>query len=444
MPETKVILENLDRDFQTYRDELDELVKAMATSSAVAEIDAKLDRINAAMDANSEALEAQRVNQAAKNLQLQSSLSAAALAGQRHGGNSERDLQARQLLAWSQNVPLRDVPPGAMSVEDLDQYNLDQVDYMRTGRVTNLLSSGGDPVGGYLIDPDTSGGIIQLVRERSMVRMYADVRTTGSNRVEGRKRLDDIGYGWVAERAARDKTATSEVGQWAINVHDLYAQPDATQDEIDDAFVDIGAMLVTEVGDKFARVEGEAFVKGTGSGQPRGFTTYPLQAAATAVSKDNWGSFRKRTSGAAATFPTTTTTEQALIDLVHDLKPPYLANARWYLKRSTLGAIRKIIVANVGYVFMGNFREDSPWGDILGYPVATLEDMNGERSSGTGDFPLVAFGDMRAAYRIYDRQGIRILIDPYTAKPNVNFYCTRRLGADVVNFDSLVFLSQEA
>jgi HK97 family phage major capsid protein len=444
LPDERDYLDSLNSDFAKYRETLDERVKALASTQSVAEIDAKLDKINEAMDASSKALEDIQVNHQAKLDELALTQAKLALGGGTPGSADDRILQARQLIAWAQNKPLRDIPPDAMSMEDFGQYEEDVWAYARRGQVTNLMVSGGDPAGGYLVSPDTTGGIIRLVRERSQVRAFADVRTTGSNRVTGRKRLDDIGYGWVSERAARPTTTTPEVGQWAIDIHDLYANPDATQDEIDDAFVDIGAMLVEDVGDKFARVEGEAFVKGTGVGQPRGFGTYPLQAATTKVTKDNWGTFRSRNSGAANAFPTASTTEQALIDLVHDLKESYLPNARWYMNRATLAEIRKILVANIGYIFMGNFREDSPYGDIMGYPVTTLPDMNVKRSSGSGDYPLIAFGDMRATYRIYDRQGIRILFDPYTAKPNVNFYCTKRVGGDVVNFDSLVFLSQEA
>ena len=440
MPATT--LTELGIQWEEFKHTNDERIAALATGKSVAELTATIDRINAAMDASSQTIEDNRVNQQVKLDEIELTLAKATLAKQ-VGAGSDRELQARQLMAWAQNKPIRYIPAGEMSVEDLAQYEHDILDFARRGQVTNLLMSGGDPNGGYLISPDMSGGMIRLVRERSRVREFADVRMTGSNRVTGQKGLDDIGYGWVSERAARPVTATPEVGKWAIDIHGLYANPDATQDEIDDAFVDIGALLIEDVGDKFARVEGTAFVAGTGVGQPRGFATYPLQAAATAVTKDNWGNFRSRNSGATDTFPTTDTTEQAMIDLIHDLKEPYLPNARWYMNRSILAQIRKITIANVGYIFMGNFREDSPFGDIMGYPVSTLPDMNAERGTGTGDYPIAAFGDMRSTYRVYDRQGIRILLDPYTAKPNVSFYCTRRLGGDVVNFDSLVFLSQE-
>jgi HK97 family phage major capsid protein len=52
----------------------------------------------------------------------------------------------------------------------------------------------------------------------------------------------------------------------------------------------------------------------------------------------------------------------------------------------------------------------------------------------------VAYGDMRETYQIVDRVGIRTLRDPYSAKPYVEFYSTKRVGGDVVNFNALKFM----
>ena len=442
MPETYDLIATLNADFAHYREALDARVVALASGQSVLELDAKLEKINAAMDKSSEVVEANRFNHQAKLDEIETSIAKSILDTQ---GVASSELPARQLAAWRQNVPVDRVQGGIMSTEDYAQYTADVFGYARQGTLTNLMAEGGDPNGGYLVSPEITAETIMIVHERSRVRERADVRVTGqTNRVEGRTRITRPGTTWASEREDVGETTTPTFGEWAIGIHNQKAKPQATQDEIDDAFVDLGRLIAEDVGAQFGDDEGTGFTVGTGVKQPRGFATYPLQAASVAVSKDNWGTFRSRKSGHATQFPTATTTEQALIDVLHDLKEPHLRGARWYMNRSILSDIRKILVTNVGYIFMGSFREDSPYGDIMGYPVTTLPDMNAKRTSGSGAYPIVAFGDMRRTYRIYDRQGLRIMLDPYTAEPEVKFVCSRRLGGDVVDFDSMIFLSQEA
>jgi HK97 family phage major capsid protein len=70
---------------------------------------------------------------------------------------------------------------------------------------------------------------------------------------------------------------------------------------------------------------------------------------------------------------------------------------------------------------------------LLGYAVTRAEDMP---ALATNSLSL-AFGDFAQAYQIVDRQGIRVLRDPYTSKPYVKFYTTKRVGGGVVNFEAI-------
>jgi len=52
----------------------------------------------------------------------------------------------------------------------------------------------------------------------------------------------------------------------------------------------------------------------------------------------------------------------------------------------------------------------------------------------------IAFGNFKHAYQIIDRSDIRVLRDPFTHKPYVKFYSTKKVGGDVVNFDAIKLL----
>ena len=73
---------------------------------------------------------------------------------------------------------------------------------------------------------------------------------------------------------------------------------------------------------------------------------------------------------------------------------------------------------------------------LLGYPVTESEDMP---NLGANSFSL-AFGDFRRGYLVVDRLGVRILRDPYTAKPYVLFYTTKRVGGGIQNFEAIKLL----
>jgi HK97 family phage major capsid protein len=70
---------------------------------------------------------------------------------------------------------------------------------------------------------------------------------------------------------------------------------------------------------------------------------------------------------------------------------------------------------------------------LLGRPLHLAADLP---VAATNSLSII-HGDIARAYQIVDRAGIRILRDPFTAKPYVKFYTTKRVGGDVVNFDAL-------
>jgi len=306
--------------------------------------------------------------------------------------------------------------------------------YMRKGeqimgaQEAKALSVGSDPDGGFVVNPDMSGRIVTRVFETSPMRAYASVQVISTDALEGLFDLNEASSGWVGETEARPETGTPALGKWRIAVHELYAMPTATQKLLDDAEIDMESWLASKVADKFARDEAAAFVNGNGVGKPRGFLSY---AGGTTLP----GTIERIKTGANGAFVAAPNGGDALIDALYGLKSPYRVNATWFMNRSTAKLVRKLKDTDGAYLWAPGIVAGQP-ATLLGYPVASFEDMP---DPATGSLSI-AVGDMRAAYQIVDRAGIRTVRDPYSAKPYVQFYTTRRVGGDVVNFEAIKLL----
>ena len=287
------------------------------------------------------------------------------------------------------------------------------------------LSVGTDPDGGYVVNPDLSGRIVMKVFETSPMRAYASIQVISSDALEGLFDLEEASSGWVGETDSRTETNTPQLGKWRIPVHELYAKPKATQKLLDDASINMEAWLASKVAEKFARDEANAFVVGNGSNKPRGFLTY---SSGTTLP----GTIEQFPTGSSGAYAAAPNGGDVLINALYGLKAQYRANATWFMNRATLTATRKVKDSDGAYLWSPGIAAGQP-ATLLGYPVASFEDMPDPASNSLS----VAVGDMREAYQIVDRLGIRTLRDPYSAKPYVEFYTTKRVGGDVVNFEAI-------
>jgi len=302
--------------------------------------------------------------------------------------------------------------------------------YMRKGQMAEelhakSLSVGVDPDGGYTVEPDTSGRIIQKVYDTSPMRQVAGVQTIGTDALEGLFDLDEAAANFVGETGARTETATPQLAKWRIPVHELYAFPFATQKVLDDSELDLEAWLADKVADRFARRQNTAFVNGDGINQPRGFLTY-------ADGTNLPGQIEQLATGAAGAFASDPDGGDVLLDAIYAMKQSYRTGARWHMNRETVADVRKLKDSDGNYLWAPGLAADQP-ATLLGYPVLEFEDMPDIGS----DSLSIAFANMAEGYQIVDRQGVRVLRDPYTAKPFVGFYSVTRVGGDVVNFEAI-------
>ncbi len=295
---------------------------------------------------------------------------------------------------------------------------------------------GVDADGGYAVPEEMSQTIYSMLEAHSPMRTVCDVRTVGTEDV---KQLVDIGgvtSGWVAETAARPVTNSPQLTVVTPTFGEIYAQPSATQKAMDDIFFDVENWLTTSIEREFSKQENIAFTSGNGTNKPKG-----ILAATMATTDDNtraFGTFQYLKTGVAAGMPATNPSD-LLIDLVSALKTRYYWNSRFMLNRQTLAVIRKWKDGQQNYLWQPGLQSGEP-NSILGYPYVYNDDFP---SIGANALCL-AFGDFREAYIILDRVGIRLLRDPYTNKPYVNFYVTKRVGNMLLNTEAVKFVKCEA
>lgn len=309
--------------------------------------------------------------------------------------------------------------------------------YLRRGSEAEVKSlSGASPIeGGYAVPREIDALIASELKEISPIRQLAQVVQVGTS---GYRKLVSTGgtaSGWVGEIAGRPETDTPDFAEIAPPTGELYANPAASQSMLDDAAFDLEGWLASEVAMEFARAEGAAFVNGNGINQPLGFLASPTSMAGDAVRP--FGSVQYIGTGDADGFAANP--ESRLIDLVHTMKAGHRQGASWVMNSSTLSEVRKLKTTDGAFLWQPGMVEGQP-DRLLGYPVIEAEDMPDVTG---GAFPI-AFGNFKAGYLIAERSATQILRDPFTNKPFVHFYATKRIGGQVLDSAAIKLLKIEA
>lgn len=335
---------------------------------------------------------------------------------------------------------------GGMSEEEVEKraksegakkYAAELQEFMRTGKEISKeslefykkdMSVDSDADGGFLVSPETSSEISTIVFESSPIRRLASVQSISTDALEMMYDGGEAGSGWVGETAARPSTSTPQLKKLSFPVHELYANPQATQKLLDDAAVNLEAWLAGKVSEKFARDEATAFMSGNGVAKPKGILAYDSGTGFNQIQ-------RKETAANNAI------TGDELIDVQAMLKEPYQMNANWLINRLLIGYVRKLKDSISGnYLWQPGLAQGQP-AQLLGRPVEMASDLP---SAVTANTDTMIYGDIRAGYQIVDRIGVRVLRDPYTNKPFVGFYTTKRVGGGVKNFEAIKVLKVKA
>jgi HK97 family phage major capsid protein len=412
--ELKEFADQFTKDWTEFKNTNDQILAAKADGKAVGELETKLANINKALDGHQETAD--------RLAKLETTLRRSGLESKGSQLSSDQLEHKAAFMQWfrkGEDQGLAELEKKALSVND-------------------------DTSGGFMVHADLGGRIVKRIFETSPIRQYASVQTISTDALEGPVDADEADYGWVAESGARAQTRTPKIGMWRIPTHEVYAQPAATQKLLDDAAWNPEEWLSLKIADKIARVENSAFVLGDGIGKPKGFLAYPGIADSASINffdQKKIGFIKTGTANDFAPVPATgadPAQADSLINLVFSLKSQYreMAGTAFGMHRTTFGRVRRLRDN------LGNYLWQPGLGGLpstlLGYPIAEFNDMP---QLGDTNKYAVAFGNWREAYQIVDRAGIRMLRDPYTAKPFVLFYSTKRVGGDVVNFEALKLLS---
>jgi HK97 family phage major capsid protein len=322
------------------------------------------------------------------------------------------------------------------SVQEIEHKNAFEA-YVRAGEATGLraleakaMSIGSNQDGGYLVPAEVETEIGRRLANISPIRSIAAVRTISSSVYKKPFMKAGPATGWVGETDARTQTTSPVLDELSFPAMELYAMPAATATLLEDSAVNIDQWIAAEVEQAFAEQEGTAFVTGDGDNKPTGF----LHATTVAEASWTWGKLGFVISGADGAFPSTDPSDP-LIDLVYSLKAGYRQNGHFVMNRKTQSAIRKLKDADDNYLWTPPATAGGR-AALMGFAVVEAEDM----PDLAADSFSVAFGDFNRGYLIVDRAGVSVLRDPYTAKPYVLFYTTKRVGGGVQDFDAIKLL----
>ena len=311
--------------------------------------------------------------------------------------------------------------------------------YLRTGDDDGLrglqlegkaMSSAVNADGGYLLDPQTADSIRSMLVSTSSLRSIANVVQIDATSFDVLIDRSEVGSGWATEVAATAETATPTIERISIKLSELSAMPKASQRLLDDSAFDVEGWLAGKIATRFIRAEAAAFINGDGVDKPKGI----LLPAKVANASWAWGSLGYIPTGAASDFAATNPVD-CLISLVYALSADYRANASFVMNSKTAGAVRKIKDTEGRFMWSDGLAVQAP-ATLMGYPVLIAEDMPDIAANA---YPI-AFGDFKSGYTIAERPDLRILRDPFSAKPNVLFYASKRVGGDITDFAAIKLL----
>jgi HK97 family phage major capsid protein len=289
------------------------------------------------------------------------------------------------------------------------------------GKALNTSDAG---EGGYLVDPQTAETIRSVLSSTASIRAVANVVAVEATSFDVLIDHADVGHGWATETGPVAESDTPVIDRISIPLHELSALPKASQRLLDDSAFDVEGWLAGRIADKFARAEAAAFIAGDGVDKPRGFLTHPPV--------DNyvwaWGNLGYVPTGVDGDIAG----PDPIIDMVYALGAQYRAHATFVMNSRTAGAVRKMKDADGRFLWSDGLAAGEP-ARLLGYPVLIAEDMP-DIASGAD---AIAFGDFGAGYTVAERPDLRVLRDPYSAKPHVLFYATKRVGGDVSDFKAI-------
>lgn len=401
LPEMKQVLETILKSFEDFKGANNERLAKLEKGQATGDLEAKLAAIQGDL---SEALTLK------KQIELmESKQNLAGLLGGAAGGNPDK-------AAYKDAFFNRFVRKG----------NEDGMKELQA----KAVSVGTPADGGYAVPEQIDREVEKLQRDMSPIRQIAKIVTVGTSDYKKLVNVNGIASGWVGETTARPATNTSQLAEVTPFMGEIYANPQVTQQALDDIFYDVEADLSEQLVEEFAVAEGAAFVTGNGTNKPKGFLAYTT--AATADSSRAFGTIQHIATGVSGDFAASNKAD-VLFDTLGSLKAGYRVGANWVMSKALMFDVMKLKDTTGQYLWQPRLTDNGIGLLLLGHSVVEAEDMPAKAANSLS----IAFGNFRRGYTIVDRVGMRMLRDPYSNKPYVGFYTTKRVGGMVVNSEAI-------
>lgn len=403
LPEMKALLESISKGFEDFKKSNDERLAKLEKGEATGDQEAKLAAIQkdvaAALDLKKE-IE-----------RIESKANLAGLLGG-GGGQGNPDKAAYKAAFFDRFV----------------RKGQDGADLKALEAKAMSIGTGAD--GGFAVPEDLDRTIEKLQRDLSPVRQVANVVRVGTSDYKKLVNKNGIASGWVGEADARPATNTSQLAELTPFMGELYANPQVTQQALDDIFYDVEADVSGQLVEEFSIAEGSAFISGNGTNKPKGFLAYAT--AATADSSRAFGTLEHVATGVAGDFAASNKGD-VLYDTIAKLKAGYRTGSNWMMAKALMFEVMKIKDSTGQYLWQPRIVDNGIGLALLGFEVVEAEDMPTKAANALS----IAFGNFRRGYTIVDRMGMRMLRDPYSNKPYVGFYTTKRVGGMVVNSEAI-------
>lgn len=329
--------------------------------------------------------------------------------------------------------------PGATDGKEVGEHKSAFYQFLRKGIDDGLseleikaVQTTNNQDGGYAVPEELDRTLLELLKDESPMRAVCSQMTIGTPDYKKLVNLGGAGSGWVGETDNRPATGTPTIAQIQAYMGEIYANPQATQTSLDDVFFDVENWISTEVAQEFAEKEGQAFLLGDGDKKPKGILAYAM--ATTNDKTRAFGTLQQIKSGQAGNF-----TGDNLIDLIYSLKKGYRNGALFMMTNLTQSKVRKFKDSEGNYIWQPGLQLGQP-STLLGYGIEENEDM----PESEADANAVLFGNFKRGYLITDRMGTRVLRDPYTNKPYVGFYTTKRTGGMLTDSNAIKVLTLAA
>lgn len=416
-------IDKINTAFTEYKQTNDQRIEAIKAGKSTADLDAKLARMDEAMNSLTE-----------QKSRLEKVETKLARPGAFNGGNREQRESQEEVDYKNALFDWMRAPKDFDREQRMHQaYKALEAKSGADGREKRATqaSVGNNAAGGYALPEVIEQTIARLSADISPIRQIATVRPVGSTDYKELFDIGGAGFEWVGETDTRNQTDTPNLVEVAPTFGMASAKPQASEESLDDLFFNVEDWLTGSASESMAVGEGAAFITGNGVKKPTGILGGPAPVATGDASRA-FGTLQYLASGQAAAMPTN---PEVFLDMVYSLRARYRNNAQWLTSKLILAAMRKYKDGDGRYLWQPALTAGQP-ATFLGYGITEAEDMP---ALAANSFPL-AFGDFKEGYLICDRVGMRITRDEITTPGFVKFYVRKRVGGKLRNTQAIKLL----